>query len=99
MKKSTAVVLMVAVVASVCLTPLAKADLSDNPSLVASPNAVYCYLTYSGYNGGISEIMGGVVATSMAYSITTYAGTAWVAALGPIGFGIAVGSLAVIAGM
>ena len=37
MKKSTAVVLMVAVVASVCLTPLAKADLSTSPSLVASP--------------------------------------------------------------
>ena len=99
MKKSTAVVLMVAVVASVCLTHLAKADLSDNPSLVASPNAVYCYLTYSGYNDGTSGIMGGVVATSMAYSITTYAGTAWVPALGPIGFGVAVGSLAVIAGM
>ena len=99
MKKPTAVVLMVAVVVSVCLTPLAKADLPDNPILVTSPNAVYCHLTYSGYNDGISEIMGGVVATSMAYSIRTYAGTAWVAALGPIGFGIAVGSLAVIAGM
>ena len=56
-------------------------------------------MTYSGYNDGTSGITGGVVATSMAYSITTYAGTAWVAALGPIGFGIAVGSLAVIAGM
>ena len=60
---------------------------------------IYCHLINSGYNEGISGIMGGVVATTMAYSITTYAGTAWLAALGPIGLGIAVGSLAVIAGM